>query len=337
MSLSLVGIGAVLSSEDGYTKVNELVPGGPADLEGHLKAGDRIIAVQQEFEDAVDVIDMPLDKVVDMIRGKQGTEVTLTVLEGSKGLQAIPKKITIKRDKVLLKDSEAKGEIREITLPDGSVKKIGVIMLPSFYLDFDALQRRDPDVKSSVGDVMKILQGFQEQGGIDGLIMDLRSNGGGSLVEAIRLSGLFIPEGPMVQLRDRGGIHVEEDKDNKLMLYGGPMIVMCNIFSASASEIFAAAMKDYGRCVLVGDTRTHGKGTAQGMRDVDRYLPFLVKKPFQGGSIKLTDSKFYRINGESTQLRGVEPDIVFPSFTETLEDGREDKLDNAMEWDTIHP
>ncbi len=213
ISLSLVGIGAVLSSEDGYTKVNEIVPGGPADLDGRLKAGDRIIAVQQEDGDPVDVVDMPLNKVVELIRGKRGTQVTLTVLEGSKGLQAIPKKIVIVRDKVQLKESEAKGQIREITLDDGSVKKIGVIMLPSFYFDFEGFRRNDPDAKSSSSDVARILKDFEKEK-IDGLVIDLRSNGGGSLLEAINLSGLFIPEGPMVQVRDRNGIQVENDHDN---------------------------------------------------------------------------------------------------------------------------
>ena len=336
ISLSLVGIGAVLTIEDGYTKINEIVPGGPADLDGRLKAGDRIIAVQQKGAEAVDVINMPLNKVVEMIRGELGTEVTLTILEGSKGLQANPKKITIVRDKVQLKESEAKGQIHEVETEDGQKKKIGVIMLPSFYFDFEAFRRKDPDAKSSSGDVQKILKDFEKQK-IDGLIVDLRSNGGGSLLEAINLSGMFIPEGPMVQVRDRKGVHVEKDQDDGKMFYAGPMIVMTNLFSASASEIFAAAMKDYRRCILVGERKTHGKGTVQTVSGIDRFLPFFTARSFKGGTVKLTNAKFYRINGESTQLKGVTPDIIFPSFTDTLENVGEDKLEYALEWDTIKP
>ena len=336
ISLSLVGIGAVLSIEDGYTKVNEVIPGGPADLDGRLKAGDRIIAVQQKGKDAVDVINMPLNKVVEMIRGEMGTEVTLTILEGSKGLQANPKKITIIRDKVQLKESEASGKIHEIEQKNGDKKKIGVIVLPSFYFDFEAYRRKDPDAKSSSGDVVRILEDFKKQG-IDGLIIDLRSNGGGSLLEAINLSGLFIPEGPMVQVRDRKGIHVEKDQDDGKIYYGGPMIVMTNLFSASASEIFAAAMKDYGRSVIVGERKTHGKGTVQTVSGIDRFLPFFTARSFKGGTVKLTNAKFYRINGESTQLKGVVPDIIFPSFTDALENVGEDKLDYALQWDSISP
>ncbi len=333
MSLSLVGIGAVLTSEDGYTKVVEIVPGGPADKEGQLKAEDRIIAVAQENADPVDVIDMPLQKVVDMIRGELGTKVTLTVLDATKGLQSIPKRIEIIRNKVMLKEAEAKGVIREVKLPDGSVKEIGVVTLPSFYMDFDAARRGDPDFKSSTRDVNKILENFQAEK-VDGVIIDLRSNGGGSLWEAIALTGLFIPSGPVVQVKDKIEIQVKEDEDGGYIAYGGPLLVMINRLSASASEIFAAAIKDYERGVLVGDSKTHGKGTVQVVSDLDRYMPFHSGEVFPAGSIKLTNAKFYRINGESTQLKGVVPDIAFPSFTDSMEIG-EEKLEHALPWDSI--
>lgn len=333
MSLSLVGIGAVLTSEDGYTKVVEIVPGGPADKEGQLKAEDRIIAVAQENADPVDVIDMPLQKVVDMIRGELGTKVTLTVLDATKGLQSIPKRIEIIRNKVMLKEAEAKGVVREVKLPDGSMKKIGVVTLPSFYMDFDAARRGDPDFKSSTRDVNKILEHFLAEK-VDGVIIDLRSNGGGSLWEAIALTGLFIPSGPVVQVKDKIEIQVKEDEDGGYIAYGGPLLVMINRLSASASEIFAAAIKDYERGVLVGDSKTHGKGTVQVVSDLDRYMPFHSGEVFPAGSIKLTNAKFYRINGESTQLKGVVPDIAFPSFTDSMEIG-EEKLEHALPWDSI--
>lgn len=332
MNLSLFGIGAVLTVEDGYTKVTEIVAGGPADKDGHLKPEDRIIAVAQESGDPVDVIDMPLDKVVDMIRGPVDTKVTLTILDGAKGLNSIPKQITITRNKIILKEAEAKGEIREWKDPNGKVRKIAVISLPSFYMDFDAARRGDPDFKSSTRDVLNLVTQFRKDG-IDGLVMDLRSNGGGSLWEAIALTGLFITTGPVVQVKDKLNVAVKNDDDD-LLAYDGPLVVMINRLSASASEIFAAAIKDYKRGVIVGDTKTHGKGTVQTLTELSRYMPFFIGKSFPAGSIKLTNAKFYRINGESTQLKGVEPDIVFPSFTDTMEIG-EEKLDFALPWDHI--
>lgn len=330
MSLSLVGIGAVLTSEDGYVKIVEIMPGGPAEKQGELKAGDRIIAVRQEHEkEPVDVIDMPLDKVVGMIRGKANTKVTLTVLKAGKGLSG-PRQITITRAKVELKESAAHGKIQE-----WNGKKYGVIVLPSFYLDFNAAKLGNADYRSASADVRKILIDFQKKNpDLAGVVIDLRSNGGGSLHEAIALTGLLIKEGPVVQVRDRRMTSVEKDEDDGEIVYNGPLAVMVNRFSASSSEIFAAAIRDYGRGVLIGDGKTHGKGTVQFVADLDRYMPYLAGRRFPAGSIRLTNAKFYRINGESTQLKGVTPDIVLPSLSDCMDVG-EDKLEHALAWDVI--
>ena len=333
MQLSLVGIGAVLTSEDGYTKIVQIIPGGPADLDKRLKAEDRIIAVTQENGDTVDVIDMPVDKAVKYIRGPKDSKVTLTVLSGEKGRNAVPENITITRDTVKLVESEAKGEVRSIKRPDGTGElKVGVITLPSFYMDFDAAYRGDPNYKSCTRDVKRILEKFNREK-VDAVVMDMRRNGGGSLPEAITLSGLFIKTGPVVQIRDSSGhVSVYKDEDPSVE-YTGPLLVMTNRLSASASEIFSGAIKDYKRGVIVGDQKTHGKGSVQTVADLGNYLRYLGYN-FPAGSIKLTNAKFYRINGESTQLKGVPPDIAFPTFTDTMETG-EDKLENAIAWDAI--
>lgn len=335
MQLSLVGIGAVLTSEDGYTKIVQIIPGGPADKDKRLKADDRIIAVAQDDGEPVDVVDMPLSKVVSLIRGEEGTKVTLTILEGLKGAKAVPVNIELTRTKVELKESEAKGEVHTVKGPDGKMLRVGVITLPSFYIDFKAAGSGDRNYKSSTRDVKNLIESFKKQGKLDGLIIDLRTNGGGSLQEAVSLTGLFIKTGPVVQLRDASGrIEVYKDEDPELV-YDGPLIVMTNRLSASASEIFAGAIKDYKRGILVGDQKTHGKGSVQTVADLGHYLPYLGYN-FPAGSIKLTNAKFYRINGASTQLKGVSPDIAFPTFTDTMETG-EDKLENAMKWDSIAP
>lgn len=335
ISLSLNGIGAILTNEDGYTKVVEIVVGGPAEKDGRLKPGDRIIAVQQENADPVDVVDMPLDKVVDQIRGPRHTKVTLTILEAEKGSRALPVQITLTRDKIQIKEAEARGSVHEITSLDGSTHKLGVIVLPSFYMDFDAAHRGEPDFKSSSNDVKKILQDFKKEE-VSGVVLDLRSNGGGSLREAVLLTGLFIPSGPVVQVRDHSKTESQNDEDNGEIVYGGPLIVLVNRLSASASEIFAAAMKDYRRGVIVGDLQTHGKGTVQVVSELDRYLPFHFGKRSPAGTIKLTNAKFYRVNGESTQIKGVASDIVLPSFSDNLDLG-ESKLQHALPWDTVKP
>jgi len=332
MKLSLVGIGALLSSEDGYTKIVKVIPGGPADLDGRLKSEDRIIAVAQENEEPVDIQDMPLNKVVNMIRGKEKTKVTLTILEGAKGNSAVPVNITLVRDKVRLKESEASGKLHRIRTSDGE-KRIAVLTLPSFYIDFSAAYRGDENYRSSTRDIANLIRNYLKEGPLDGLVIDLRSNGGGSLLEAVTLTGLFIKDGPVVQVCDQRGRKVDEDQDGGRILYGGPLAVLTNRFSASAAEIFAGAIKDYQRGIILGDSKTHGKGTVQTMLELDRYTAFWGRKT-PSGTLKLTNAKFYRINGASTQLKGITPDIVFPSFTDSMEIG-EDKLEHAMPWDTI--
>jgi carboxyl-terminal processing protease len=332
MQLSLVGIGALLSSEDGYTKIESLIPGGPAEKDGRLKAEDRIVAVAQDKEEPVDIVDMSLTKVVRLIRGQKGTKVHLTVLDGKKGMYAPPKMITIVRDTVKLNDREAKGKIETIKGKDGKDYKIGIITLSSFYMDFDAAARGEKDFKSTTRDIKKILERFNKEK-IDGLIMDLRSNGGGSLTEAIRLTGLFIKEGPVVQVKGSfGELDVKYDRDEDVS-YKGPMAVLLNRFSASAAEIFAGAIQDYKRGILLGDAHTHGKGLVQTIYDLQSFLAFLGAK-FPAGAIKFTNAKFYRINGSSTQIKGVSPDIIFPSFTDNMEIG-EAHLDYALPWDAI--
>ena len=335
ISLNLSGIGAVLSSEDGYTKVVEVVQNGPADKEGTLRENDRIIGVAQEGGETVDVMDMPLSKVVTLLRGKEGSRVTLTILPARKGAQAAPEKITITRGKVPMNESRAQGRIIEAKTEDGQARKIGVIDLPSFYIDFNAVRRGDEDYNSSGHDMLKILNDFSDQK-IDGLIVDLRSNGGGSLTEAIDLSGFFIPDGPIVQVKDKASTSVLRDNDRGQVAYGGPMLVLVNRYSASSTEIFTAALKDYHRAVVVGDPHTHGKGTVQVVTDLDNYMLYIASEKFNAGQLKLTNAKFYRINGESTQIKGVDADISLPGFSEN-EDSGEQALRHALPYDTIRP
>ena len=335
ISLNLSGIGAVLSSEDGYTKVVEVVQNGPADKEGTLRENDRIIAVAQEGGEPVDVMDMPLSKVVTLIRGKEGSRVTLTILPARKGAQAAPEKVTITRGNVPMNESHAQGRVIEAKTEDGQTKKIGLIELPSFYIDFNAVRRGDEDYNSSGHDVLRILNEFSDQK-IDGLIVDLRSNGGGSLTEAVDLSDFFIPEGPIVQVKDKASTSVLRGNDRGQVAYSGPMLVLVNRYSASATEIFSAALKDYHRAVVVGDPHTHGKGSVQVVTDLNNYMLYIASEKIDAGQLKLTNAKFYRINGESTQIKGVEADIPLPGFSETEETG-ERALRHALPYDTIRP
>ncbi|MCM8534484.1 MAG: carboxy terminal-processing peptidase [Lentisphaeraceae bacterium] len=330
MKLSLIGIGATLTVDDGYTKVMSLVPGGPAATGKELKVGDRIIAVGQGEKPKIDAIDMRLSKVVSMIRGKKGTVVTLHVVRG--GVNGSAHVIKIKRDEIKLKESEAKGEIKELKLDDQKIHKVGVIHLPSFYADWDAI-REGKEGKSSTADVRKILKD-QVSKGIDSLIIDLRSNGGGSLPEAIALTGLFVDKGPVVQIREASGrIFVRNDEDAGT-IYDGPLVVLVNEGSASASEIFAAAIQDYKRGVVVGTYRTHGKGTVQQVQSLERLRAFADRKDLKPGQVKYTMAKFYRINGGSTQKKGVVPDIILPSYAE-FDDHGEATLRNVLKWDEI--
>ncbi len=332
MKLSLSGIGALLGIEDGFTKVVKLIPGGPAEKGGELKGEDRIIAVAQDGGEPVNIIDMPISKVVNLIRGKKGTKVILTVLPGDKGINAVPKQIAIVRDVVKLKDSEAKGEIKEITGPDGSKKKLGIISLSRFYIDFKAAHAGDPNYKSSTRDVAKILENFNKKK-VDGVIMDMRSNGGGSLMEAISLSGLFIRSGPVVQVRGANeNVSVKEDPDPAIQ-YSGPLMVLTNKLTSSAAEIFTGAIKDYNRGIIVGDSRTYGKGTVLDVYELNDLLRYMGKK-FPGGTLKFETALFFRVNGSSTQKIGIKPHIFIDSVTEAMEVGEEHNR-HSVPWARI--
>ncbi len=334
MKLSLTGIGATLTSDDGYIKVVSLVPGGPAAKDGRLKVEDRIIAVAQENGESVDVIDMPVAKAVNYIRGPENTRVTLTVLPGEKGRNAVPVQMELVRARVELVDSEAQGEIKTVKRDGRPDLKIGVIDLPSFYMDFDAAFRGDRNFKSCSSDVKKILEKFKAEK-VDAVVMDLRRNGGGSLPEAIRLTGLFIPTGPVVQVKD-GANRVELESDNDPeQVYAGPLVVLTSKLSASAAEIFSAAVRDCDRALLVGDSRTFGKGTVLNVVPLERFLKF-VGRDFEAGSASYETAMFFRPGGGSVQQLGIEPDIQIPSLTEEMEVG-ELFLDNHLPWDSIKP
>ena len=332
MRLSLVGIGAVLQSDDGYAKIMELVPGGPASKDGRIKVGDRVSGVAQGDKEFVDTVDMKLDKVVEMIRGKKDTLVRLQVLPVNATDPSVRKVIEIKRDEIKLKEQEARAELVERPMPDGSVQKLGWIILPSFYADMD--RSGSANAKSTTKDVLALVNRLKQEG-INGLVMDLRRDGGGSLEEAVNLTGLFIKRGPVVQAKDANGlIHVSRDKDSNIA-YDGPMIVLTNRLSASASEIFSAELQDYGRALVVGDTSTFGKGTVQTMLEIGRVMPFLGGGN-EAGALKLTIQKFYRIAGGSTQLKGVLPDIKLPSPTDHPEIG-ESAMKGPLLYDTVDP
>lgn len=320
MSLSLQGIGAVLQSEDEFTKVVSLVPAGPASKAGNLAPADKILGVGQGDENIVDVVGWRLDEVVELIRGPKGSTVRLEI-QPVNGVDGEIKIISIVRDEVKLEEQAAQKSILEIER-NGKTQKIGVIDIPTFYIDFQGRMENKPDYTSTTRDVAKLVAELKEEG-IDGLVIDLRNNGGGSLEEAINLTGLFIPMGPVVQVRSTNG-RVEVLPDlNPSVLYDGPLSVMVNRLSASASEIFAGAIQDYGRGIIIG-SQTFGKGTVQSLR------------PLRSGQLKITQAKFYRISGDSTQHKGVLPDIQFPSIFDNEKIG-ESALDDSMPWDSIRP
>jgi len=331
MSLSLEGIGALLGRENEYTSIAQVVPGGPADKEGHLEAGHNIVAVGQGNDGKmVDVIGWRVDDVVDLIRGPKHTIVRLEVFPEDEGPGSPTTTIEIVRDEVKLEEQAAKSRIIDLPGEDGLITKIGVIDLPVFYLDFSGRAQNLPDYRSSTRDVRKLITDMKAEG-IEGLVVDLRNNGGGSLLEATTLTGLFIDEGPVVQVRSSSGrISTEEDTDPG-MAWDGPMAVLVNRYSASASEIFAAAIQDYGRGLIIGET-TFGKGTVQNLVDLDDYAP--DKEAGKMGQLKITMAQFFRVNGGSTQNRGVEPDIHFPSAGDPADYG-ERSLDNALPWTSI--
>jgi len=334
MKLSLEGIGALLGRENEYTLISSVVPGGPADQDGRLKAGDRITAVGQGNDGKmVDVIGWRVDDVVDLIRGPKDTVVRLEVLPEDASVSGPTTMIDIVRNEVKLEEQAAQSEIIEMPVEgsEGKTMKIGVIDLPVFYMDFAGRAQNKPDYRSSTRDVRRLIGELEEQG-VTGIIVDLRNNGGGSLLEATTLTGLFIDTGPVVQVRNSSGrISLEEDVDPG-MAWKGPLAVLVNRYSASASEIFAAAIQDYGRGVVIGEP-TFGKGTVQSLLDLDDYAP--SDKPGMG-QLKITMAQFFRVNGGSTQNLGVEPDIRFPSFGDPQEYG-ERSMDNALPWTSIDP
>ena len=327
MGLSLVGIGAMLRSEDGYAKIESLVPGGPAQADGRLKVGDRITAVAQGPADYVDVREMRLDKVVEMIRGKKGTHVRLLVIPSDATDPSRRKNVELVRDEIKLKDQEARADIIIKKDENGDPIKLGWLTLPSFYADMDKHQ------KSTTRDVLALLKRLKKEN-IAGLVIDLRRNGGGSLEEALSLTGLFLKSGPIVQTKDyNGSIRVSANPDPGIA-YSGPMVVLTSRQSASASEIFAAALQDYGRAVVVGDKNTFGKGTVQTILPIGRFASLLGSRSDEDGALKLTIQKFYRVAGGSTQLHGVASDVILPSLSDLPEFG-EGALKNALAYDEV--
>ena len=328
MRLSLEGIGAVLQTDNEYTVVRRVVPGGPADLDGELKAEDRIVGVGQDDDQIVDVIGWRLDDVVQLIRGPKNSTVRLEILPGESGLQGETEIISIVRDEIRLEEQAARKRVLEVSTGNTS-GRIGLIQLPSFYVDFDAMHSGDPDYKSTTRDVRKLLEEFQ-QDDIDGLVIDLRGNGGGALTEAIALTGLFIRQGPVVQVENSGGnVQVDRDPDPEIV-YEGPLAVMVDGYSASASEIFAGAIQDYQRGLIIGEP-TFGKGTVQNLVNLNRFS----RNDDDLGQLKVTIAQFFRVNGDSTQYRGVIPDIVWTTADQDPEFG-ERSYENAIPWRHIH-
>ncbi|MEI8186216.1 MAG: carboxy terminal-processing peptidase [Chlorobiaceae bacterium] len=327
MSRSLEGIGAKLQTEGEYTVINEVIPGGPVYKSNLLKKGDKIIGVAQGTTgEMVDVLGWRINDVVKLIRGKKGTLVRLNILPASQGGRGPAKTVQLMRDKVDLEEQAAKK-----TIIQQNGQKIGVITIPSFYLDFDGQQKNTGNYNSTSRDVARILKELTDEH-VEGVVIDLRDNGGGSLEEAVNVTGLFITTGPVVQVTNTtGGKMVLRDEDHRI-LYNGPLAVLVNRYSASASEIFAAAIQDYGRGVIIGE-RTFGKGTVQSLIKLTRPFALFGKKP-ELGEIKITIAKFYRISGGSTQHKGVVPDIVMPSMIDTSTIG-EDTYTSSLPWSTI--
>ena len=327
MSLSLEGIGAALQTENEHTVVRRIIAGGPAAMSELLSVDDRIVGVGDEGEEIVDVVSWPLSDVVDLIRGPKGSTVKLKILPGASTAGTPPKVISLVRDKIKLEEQAAKSSTVETSVA-GKTKRFGVIDLPTFYHDAAGRNQGLTDYRSTTRDVRRLIAELAEtQGGIDGIIMDLRGNGGGSLVEARELTGIFIKTGPVVQIRDSSGqVKLEVDKDPAIA-YDGPLAVLVDRNSASASEIFAAAIQDYGRGIILGEP-TFGKGTVQSVIPLDREGKL--------GQLKVTIAQFFRVNGEGTQHRGVVPDIVFPTAVDSDAQG-ERSLDNALPWEEVPP
>jgi carboxyl-terminal processing protease len=331
MRLSLFGIGASLETVDGYCRIRELLPGGPAARSGLLKEGDRIIAVAQAGKEPVDIMNMPLTRAVELIRGPKGTRVTLTIVPGADAPSAAPRTVALIRDEIKLADQAAKARIIDVPTGDKTTMRLGVIDLPSFYAE---MGKGSNAHRSATADVARLVTKLKAEN-VRGIVMDLRRNGGGSLEEAISLTGLFIRKGPVVQTRAPDGeIQVGTDDDDKV-LYDGPLVLLTSRFSASATEIMAGAVQDYGRGVVIGDKATFGKGTVQTIMGLapmmERAQLAVAHDP---GALKVTISKFYRPSGASTQLKGVASDIVLPSTTD-FSDISEASLKNPLPWDVI--
>lgn len=329
MSLSLFGIGAQLTEDDGYCTISKLLRGGPADKSKKLNEKDRVIAVAQGGQPPVDVVDMDLSKVVQLIRGPKGTEVRLTISPADD--RPARKVVTLVRDEIKLEDSEAKAKLIEMPDGHGGTSRLGVIDLPSFYATIDLPGSSNHSAKSTTTDVARLIKKL-EQEKVDGIVLDLRSNPGGSLEEAVKFTGLFIKDGPVVLARTPdGNVSVDSDPDSS-QLYSGPLVVLVNRFSASAAEIAAAALQDYGRAVIIGDTSTHGKGTVQNLNPLRPFISTATNDP---GTVKITIRKFYRVSGASTQLKGVVPDLILPDVLNYSPDIGETSLENPLPWDTI--
>ncbi len=330
MSLSLEGIGAVLQRENEYTEIRRIVTGGPADKDGRLKRGDRIVGVGQgEDEEIVDVVGWRLDDVVELIRGPKDSVVRLAILPAEAGINGATDTIAITRNKVELEEQTAKREVIEVE-SSGETFRIGIIDLPTFYIDFAGRAKGEAEYRSTTRDVRMLLSELQEEN-VDGVMIDLRGNGGGSLIEATELTGLFIDTGPVVQVKDAAGEIAVERDPNPGVVYDGPLAVMVDRFSASASEIFAAAIQDYGRGVIIGEP-TYGKGTVQNLINLDKFNVGQDKAAL--GQIKITTAQFFRVNGKSTQHRGVIPDIAWPTTVDRRDTG-ESSNDNALPWTSI--
>jgi carboxyl-terminal processing protease len=329
MSLSLFGIGAELHSDDGYCTIGSLISGGPAAKSKQLKANDKIVAVAQSNQPPVDVVDMELSKVVQMIRGPKGTQVRLTIVpaEAPNTRQVV----SLVRDEIKLADQEAKAQLVVLPNGKGGTSRIGVIDVPSFYAPVDLSGGAASSTNFVSTDVAKLIKKLKQEK-VAGIIIDLRNNGGGSLEEAVKFTGLFIKGGLVVLVRTPDGRVIADNDDDPSLLYNGPLIVLANRLSASASEIVAAALQDYGRALIVGDTSTFGKGTVQ---NLDPLRPFIESATNDPGTLKITIRKFYRVSGASTQFKGVASDIVLPDKLNYATDIGEASLDNPLTWDTI--
>ncbi|MEB1528373.1 carboxy terminal-processing peptidase [Xanthomonas sp. WHRI 7945] len=331
MSLSLEGIGAQLQKQDDMVVIREVIPGGPAAVDGTLKAGDRIVGVGQGKSGQVeDVIGWRIDDVVAKIRGDKDTQVRLEYIPAETGVDGKHRQLLLTRQKVRLAEQAAKGETITLPAKDGEpARRVGVIKLPAFYQDFEGRRRNASDYASATRDVAKLLAGFKTDK-LDGVVLDLRNNGGGSLDEAIELTGLFIEQGPVVQVRESGGRVTVNSDDKPGVAWDGPLAVLINRGSASASEIFAGAIQDYGRGLIIGET-SFGKGTVQNIVDLDRWP---ANETDRFGQVKLTIAQFFRVSGSSTQHKGVVPDIAFPASVDATEFG-ESTYDNALPWTRI--